>query len=218
MPRVISVFLPTLPTDRVRRKAGDTAPPPEVPLILVGRDGRRRVVLAADVAAQSAGLRVGMPASKAQALVHGLVVKDADPTADGEALERLEAIHIEWLVALLGFEFMMLIGTDHPATREAAARSRAIFERIKAQHPENESNQHRQQREPEEDDKRAPAKEAVQRARLRGSFGYSWFLGQAHGSRLARFTIRPPRGATKALLPGSPAGRPRRAACPSAAG
>ena len=45
MPRVISVFLPTLSTDRVRRKAGDTAPPPETPLILVGRDGRRRVVL-----------------------------------------------------------------------------------------------------------------------------------------------------------------------------
>jgi nucleotidyltransferase/DNA polymerase involved in DNA repair len=89
MSRVISVFLPTLSTDRVRRKAGDTAPPPEAPLILVGRDGRRRVVLAADVAAQSAGLRVGMPASKAQALVQGLVIKDADPIADAEALERL---------------------------------------------------------------------------------------------------------------------------------
>jgi len=47
MTRVISVFLPTLSTDRVRRKTGDAAPPPEAPLILVGRDGRRRVVLAA---------------------------------------------------------------------------------------------------------------------------------------------------------------------------
>ena len=37
MPRVISVFLPTLSTDRVRRKTGDAAPPPEAPLILVGR-------------------------------------------------------------------------------------------------------------------------------------------------------------------------------------
>jgi protein ImuB len=89
MPRVISVFLPTLSTDRVRRKAGDTAPPPETPLILVGRDGRRRVVLAADAAAHAAGLRVGMPASKAQALVQSLVIQDADPTADAEALERL---------------------------------------------------------------------------------------------------------------------------------
>src|ERR1700728_4745956 len=89
MTRVISVFLPTLSTDRIRRKACDSAPPPETPLILVGRDGRRRVVLAADAAAQAAGLRVCMPASKAQALVRGLVIQDADPTADSEALERL---------------------------------------------------------------------------------------------------------------------------------
>jgi protein ImuB len=47
------------------------------------------VVLAADVAAQSAGLRVGMPASKAQALVQGLVIQDANPADDAEALERL---------------------------------------------------------------------------------------------------------------------------------
>src|SRR3984885_11936851 len=89
MTRVISVFLPTLSTDRVRRKAGDTAPPPETPLILVGRDGKRRVVMAADAAAQAAGLRVGMPATKAQALVQGLVIQDADPAADAEALDRL---------------------------------------------------------------------------------------------------------------------------------
>jgi protein ImuB len=89
MPRVISVFLPTLSTDRVRRKADGTAPPPETPLVLVGRDGRRRVVLAADAAAQVAGLRVGMPASKAQALVRGLLIQDSNPAADAEALERL---------------------------------------------------------------------------------------------------------------------------------
>jgi protein ImuB len=47
------------------------------------------VVLAADAAAQAAGLRVGMPASKAQALVRGLAIQDADPAADADALERL---------------------------------------------------------------------------------------------------------------------------------
>jgi protein ImuB len=46
-------------------------------------------VLAADAAAHAAGLRIGMPATKAQALVQGLAIKDADPTADAEALERL---------------------------------------------------------------------------------------------------------------------------------
>ena len=89
MTRVVSLFLPTLSTDRVRRKSGDAAPPTEAPLVLVGRDGRRRVVLAADVAAQAAGLRVGMPAAKAQVLVPGLILQDADPTADAEALDRL---------------------------------------------------------------------------------------------------------------------------------
>ena len=47
------------------------------------------MVLAADAAAQAAGLRVGMPASKAQALVRGLAIQDADPAADADALERL---------------------------------------------------------------------------------------------------------------------------------
>jgi protein ImuB len=68
---------------------GSAAPPAEAPLVLIGRDGRRRVVLATDLAAQRAGLRVGMPATKAQALVPGLIVLDASPVGDSDALERL---------------------------------------------------------------------------------------------------------------------------------
>jgi len=68
---------------------GAAAPPAEAPLVLIGREGRRRVVLAADAAARRAGLRVGMPATKAQAVVPGLIVKDADPAADAGALDRL---------------------------------------------------------------------------------------------------------------------------------
>jgi protein ImuB len=89
MTRVVSLFLPTLSTDRVRRKSGDAAPPPEAPLVLVGREGRRRVVLAANAAAQTAGLCVGMPATEAQVLVPGLIIQDSDPAADAEALDRL---------------------------------------------------------------------------------------------------------------------------------
>ncbi len=44
---------------------------------------------AADRAAFKLGLRVGMPAAKAQAMVQGLTIVDADPAADLAALERL---------------------------------------------------------------------------------------------------------------------------------
>jgi protein ImuB len=89
MTRVVSLFLPTWPTDRLRRKADDAAPPPEAPLVLIGREGSKRVVVAADVAARAAGLYTGMPAAKAQVLVPGLMLRDADPVEDGVGLERL---------------------------------------------------------------------------------------------------------------------------------
>jgi len=89
MTRVVSLFLPDWSTDRLRRKAGDAAPPAEAPLALIGRDGNRRVVTAVDAAARAAGLRHSMPATKAQILVPGLITMDADPVADAEGLERL---------------------------------------------------------------------------------------------------------------------------------
>jgi protein ImuB len=89
MARVVSLFLPSWPTDRLRRKLGAAAPPVEAPLVLSGLDGRRRVVLALDAAARRVGLRVGMPAAKARALVPGLIMRDADPAADAKALDRL---------------------------------------------------------------------------------------------------------------------------------
>lgn len=73
----------------MRRKAGDAAPAAEAPLVLIGRDKNRRVALAVDAAALAAGLRPGMPVTKAQVLVPGLAIQDADPHADAEGLERL---------------------------------------------------------------------------------------------------------------------------------
>lgn len=57
--------------------------------MLVGRHGNRREVVALDVAAVKVGLRKGMPVSKAQALIKGLHIADADLRGDEEALERL---------------------------------------------------------------------------------------------------------------------------------
>ncbi len=47
------------------------------------------MVLAADLLALRTGVRTGMPATQAKALVRELVVLDADPAADRQALERL---------------------------------------------------------------------------------------------------------------------------------
>lgn len=106
MPRVVSLFLPTWPTDRMRRHAGTSAPSADTPLILVGRDGNRRVVTAVDVAGYAAGLRPGMPATKAKILVPGLIVRDADPSADAEALDRLAV----WLLQ----RFAPVVAADPP--------------------------------------------------------------------------------------------------------
>ena len=61
----------------------------ESPLILTNRTGGRRLVFAVNAEAQASGLRIGMPATKAQALVPDLVIKDAEPSADLAALEKL---------------------------------------------------------------------------------------------------------------------------------
>jgi protein ImuB len=58
-------------------------------LVIVGREGRKRIVTAADSAAQALGLRPGLAATQAHALVPGLVVHDAALAADAAALDDL---------------------------------------------------------------------------------------------------------------------------------
>jgi protein ImuB len=87
MRRVISVWLPHWPTDRLRRSPG--APPPERPLVTAAQDGNRRVIMAVDPAAASLGLRPGQAVAHAMAAVPGLTITDADPGADAASLERL---------------------------------------------------------------------------------------------------------------------------------
>ncbi|WP_456306329.1 Y-family DNA polymerase, partial [Novacetimonas hansenii] len=89
MARVVSLYLPLWPTDRIRKRLGPDAPALETPLALVGREGRRRVVLSVDLAARKLGLRPGTPVAKAQALYPDLVLIDADPEGDRLGLEKL---------------------------------------------------------------------------------------------------------------------------------
>jgi protein ImuB len=85
---------------------GANAPSLDTPLILIGHEGRRRVVLAADQAAHREALRPGMVASKAQALLAGLTIMDAEPEADRTALEKLAT----WMQR----HYSPLVATDLP--------------------------------------------------------------------------------------------------------
>src|ERR1700737_3277855 len=105
MSRVVSLYLPTWQTDRLRRKMGAAGPDAAMPLVLVRQTGRRREVVAANAAAIQAGLRVGIPATKAQALMKELVIHHADPEADAEALERL---------AVWALRYSPIVATDDP--------------------------------------------------------------------------------------------------------
>ncbi|KXG87541.1 nucleotidyltransferase [Agrobacterium bohemicum] len=58
-------------------------------MVVISRSGSRRTVCAADDAARKLGLRIGMPASKAQALVADLAMYDADPVGDLAALDKM---------------------------------------------------------------------------------------------------------------------------------
>ncbi|MFN8683606.1 DNA polymerase Y family protein [Paracoccus sp. P2] len=125
MARVISVFLPTWPVDRLRRQAGPAAPPVEAPLIIAGRIGNRRIVTAVGVASQALGLRVGMPVTKAQALVSGLHIEPADPQADAESLERLALWILQRFSPIVAVDppdgiVIDSTGTDHLHGGEAA--------------------------------------------------------------------------------------------------
>ena len=59
MRRVVSLYLPNWSVDRLRSGLADVAPPPELPLILAGRSGRRRIVLAANTGSEPRPLTKG---------------------------------------------------------------------------------------------------------------------------------------------------------------
>ena len=100
MRRVVSLFLPTWPTDRLRRH-GHVGLPVAQPLVTRAHDGRRMVIAAVDTAARREGLRPCMPLAHAMAMVPGLVVADADPEGDRRALSDLAAwcLHLSPMTA-----------------------------------------------------------------------------------------------------------------------
>ena len=87
MRRVVSLYLPTWPTDRIRRRKG--SPPPDEPLVTASIEGSRRLIGAVDRAAHALSLRPGQTIAHAQAMVPGLHIVDATPEEDEASLTAL---------------------------------------------------------------------------------------------------------------------------------
>jgi protein ImuB len=88
MRRVISLYLPHWPTDRLRRASKD-APPRDKPLVTALIQGQRRVIASVDHAAAQLELSCGMTVTHAQSLIPDLEVVEATPEQDDAALMRL---------------------------------------------------------------------------------------------------------------------------------
>ncbi|MCC2653062.1 MAG: polymerase family protein [Microvirga sp.] len=104
MRRVVSLFLPTWPTDRYRKNASD-APPRDKPLVTATTEGPRRVIASADEAARALALRPGLTIAHAQAVVPELHIAEATPEDDAEGLARLAT----WCM-----RYSPLIAVDRP--------------------------------------------------------------------------------------------------------
>lgn len=102
--RVISVFLPNWPTDRLRRKQPDLAH--DKPLVTVATDGQRRVLVSVDIASRRAGLSEGMALTHARALVPDLHHVAATPDDDVSDLKKLAS----WMLT----RFSPVVSMDHP--------------------------------------------------------------------------------------------------------
>ncbi len=92
MRRVVSLFLPYLATDLLRRRSKL----PAGPLVTSQHDGRRLVIGAADAASVWLGLRPGLPIGQAQARVPGLVIVPETPEEDAANLRRIAKLCLRY--------------------------------------------------------------------------------------------------------------------------
>ncbi|MEJ2121963.1 MAG: DNA polymerase Y family protein [Alphaproteobacteria bacterium] len=91
--RIVSLWLPTLATDRIARRTGTKPPDPEsgAPRVTVAGERGRLIVAGANAAARALGIVPVMPLADARALVPGIDVYEADPAGDAKTLDTLAA-------------------------------------------------------------------------------------------------------------------------------
>jgi protein ImuB len=84
----MALFFPFLPTDRLRRLG---LAPCDAPLALYAKEGNAFTLTAVDPIALAKGLRPGMALADAQAILSGLVAREAEPDKDARLLDRIAA-------------------------------------------------------------------------------------------------------------------------------
>lgn len=88
--RILSLWLPHLPIDRIRRQSsGGSGGQADFPQVVVAREHNALLLYAIDETAVCAGLSVGLPLANARAICPELTVHDADEVADRKALENI---------------------------------------------------------------------------------------------------------------------------------
>jgi len=89
--RILSLWLPRLPTDRIKRQLWCGNAAPANPSIVVAKQNNALQIFALDDAAAHLGLDVGLPLANARAICPQLQVFDADEAADARALNAIAA-------------------------------------------------------------------------------------------------------------------------------
>jgi protein ImuB len=86
MKRIVSLWLPSWPTDRLNRRR---PMPDETPVVTIEEVGGRALIVAPNNMAAAGGILPGLSLADARALLPGLAVFPADPAGDAAALGRL---------------------------------------------------------------------------------------------------------------------------------
>jgi protein ImuB len=89
--RILSLWLPRLPIDRIKRQLWQDTAAPANPSIVVAKQNNALQIFALDDAAAHLGLDVGLPLANARAICPQLQVFDADEAADARALNAIAA-------------------------------------------------------------------------------------------------------------------------------
>src|ERR1019366_7014064 len=82
--RILSLWLPRLPIDRIKRQLCLESAAPADPSIVVAKQNNALQIFALDDAAARLGLEVGLPLANARAICPQLQVFDVDEAADAQ--------------------------------------------------------------------------------------------------------------------------------------